>query len=73
MLKNPTYDLMETAAVLSKGLHRYATFRKDAKGCMQCEQIWKYMQETDEDQLRRILEHLKQHLVNELDLKVASA
>jgi hypothetical protein len=73
MLKDPTYDLMETAAVLSKGLHRYATFRKDAKTCAQCQQIWKYMQETDEDQLRRILEHLKQHLVNELDLKVASA
>jgi hypothetical protein len=26
MLKNPTYDLMETASVLSKGLHRYETF-----------------------------------------------
>ena len=47
MLKNPTYDLMETAAVLSKGLHRYDTFRTDAKGCHECDQIWKYMQQTD--------------------------
>lgn len=30
MLKNHTYDLMETASVLSKGLHRYDRFRKDA-------------------------------------------
>lgn len=73
MLKDPTYDLMETAAVLSKGLHRYATFRKDAKICAHCQQIWKYMHETDEAQLKRILEHLKQHLVEELELKVASA
>jgi hypothetical protein len=73
MLKNPTYDLMETAAVLSKGLHRYATFRKDAKACAHCQQIWKFMQETDEEQLKRILEHLKQHLTDELELKVASA
>jgi len=33
MLDNATYDMMETAAVLSKGLHRYGTFRTDAKQC----------------------------------------
>jgi hypothetical protein len=59
--------------VISKGLHRYATFRKDAKSCSHCQQIWKYMQETDEAQLNRIVEHLKQHLIEELELRVASA
>ena len=43
MLKNPTYDLMETASVLSKGLHRYDTFRKDAAHCPQCQEIWTFM------------------------------
>jgi hypothetical protein len=73
MLKNPTYDLMETAAVLSKGLHRYDTFRADAKGCSECEQIWKYMRQTDEEQLRRVLGHLRHHLDKEGEVKLASA
>jgi len=65
MLKNATYNLMETAAVLSKGLHRYETFRKDGKGCRECGEIWKYMQTTDEEQLNRILVHLKPHVAKD--------
>jgi hypothetical protein len=33
MLDNATDNLMETAAHISKGLHRYETFKNDAKGC----------------------------------------
>ena len=73
MLRNATYDLMETAAVLSKGLHRYEAFRKDAKGCRHCGEIWSYMQQADEEQLKRILTHLKQHFDTEVELKVVSA
>ena len=75
MLRNPTYDLMETAAVLSKGLHRYDAFRTDAKGCHECDQIWRYMKQTDEEQLRRVLGHLRHHLEKEVDVdvKLASA
>jgi hypothetical protein len=73
MLKNATYDLMETASVLSKGLHRYDTFSRDAKHCPECQQLWKYMRETDEEQLKRIVEHLKHHFAEELNLKLASA
>lgn len=73
MLKNATYDLMEAAAVLSKGLHRYETFRKDGKGCRQCGELWNYMQRTDEEQLKRILTHLKQHFDAEVELKLATA
>jgi hypothetical protein len=73
MLKNGTYDLMETAAVLSKGLHRYDAFRKDAKGCRECREIWRYMQEIDEAQLGRILSHLKAHFEAEVDRKRAAA
>lgn len=73
MLKNDIYDLMESASVLSKGLHRYPTFMRDAKDCTSCQQIWNYMRQTDEEQLRRILAHLKQHFDQEVELKLASA
>ena len=72
MLKNATYDLMETAAVLSKGLHRYDTFRKDAHQCAECQRIWTYMRTTDEQQLGRIVQHLKEHFVREAELKLAA-
>lgn len=71
MLKNATYDLMETASVLSKGLHRYDTFQRDSKGCQECQRIWTYMRQTDEEQLRRIVGHLKQHFAEELEVKIA--
>lgn len=71
MLKNATYNLMETASVLSKGLHRYETFQRDAKSCTECRQIWSYMKDTDEEQLRRIVAHLKQHFTTELEVKIA--
>jgi hypothetical protein len=72
MLKNATYDLMETAAVLSKGLHRYDTFKKDAPDCPECQQVWSYMRKTDEEQLARIVQHLKEHFAREGELKLAS-
>lgn len=71
MLNNATYDLMETAAVLSKGLHRYETFGRDAKNCPECQGIWNYMRKTDEEQLGRIVSHLKQHFGKEVEAKIA--
>ncbi len=70
MLKNQTYDLMETASVLSKGLHRYDTFRKDATGCTQCQEIWAYMKGRDEEELGRIVDHLTHHFREEMKLKL---
>jgi hypothetical protein len=65
MLNNATYDLMETAAVLSKGLSRFDQYKHDARDCQQCQQIWEQMKKTDEEQLRRIVEHLKLHFQSE--------
>jgi len=59
MLDNATYDMMETAAVLSKGLHRYGTFRTDAKQCESCGQLGEYMRKTDEERLQRLVAHLR--------------
>ena len=71
MLSNATYNLMETATVISKGLHRYDTFHADAKGCQHCQQIWNEMKQTDERQLERVVSHMRQHLNQESDAKAA--
>jgi hypothetical protein len=62
MLKNATYNLMETASVISKGLHRYETFMKDSADCAQCKEIWNHMKSADEQLLQRIVQHMKAHL-----------
>ena len=72
MLKNPTYDLMETASVLSKGLHRYDAFRKDAAHCTQCQEIWAYMKSRDEEELERIVDHLALHFQDELKVRLSA-
>lgn len=72
MLKNEIYNLMETASVLSKGLHRHGTFLSDAKDCPNCQGIWNYMRQTDEEQLKRILNHLKQHFDREVELRLTA-
>lgn len=72
MLKNQTYDLMETATVLSKGLHRYDTFKKDAAHCPQCQEIWTYMKARDEEELRRVVDHLAHHFQEEQKFKLSA-
>ena len=55
MLNDATYNLMETATVISKGLHRYDTFIKDAADCQHCREIWNHMKRADQEQLERIV------------------
>jgi hypothetical protein len=73
MLKNATYDLMETATVLSKGLHRYDTFKKDAHLCAECQRLWTYMRQSDEEQLARVVTHLKDHFAEDAALKLVAS
>jgi hypothetical protein len=65
MLSNATYNLMETASVISKGLHRYPQFNKDSHDCKACQQIWNEMKQADEKQLEKIVGHMKEHLDRE--------
>ena len=46
---NATYNVMETAAVLSKGLYR----------------IWDEMRKADDEQLARLVSHMREHLDHE--------
>ena len=73
MLKNQTYNLMETASVISKGLHRYDTFKRDAQGCQHCQQMWDQMRRSDEEQLQKVVSHMKHHLDQEEDVKRSAA
>jgi hypothetical protein len=72
MLKNALYNLMETVTVISKGLHRYDTFVRDAGECQQCKDIWSQMKKADEEQLNRLVPHMKQHLDHEAGAKRAA-
>ncbi len=72
MLKNPTYNLMETASVISKGLYRYDQFQQDARDCPQCQQIWTTMKQRDEQELNELLQHMKQHLDREMRAAAAA-
>jgi predicted metal-binding protein len=65
MLSDATYNLMETASVISKGLHRYPQFQKDARDCQACQQVWNEMKQADEKQLEKLVNHLKEHLGRE--------
>jgi hypothetical protein len=73
MLDNATYNLMETAAHTSKGLHLYDTFKKDARGCKECEGMWDEMKRSDEQQLERVVNHLKEHFAGGADTKAKVA
>jgi hypothetical protein len=73
MLDNATYNLMETAAHISKGLHRYDTFKKDAQGCKDCQAMWDEMKRSDEQQLQRVVSHLKHHFAEGADAKSKAA
>jgi hypothetical protein len=65
MLTNATYNLMETASILSKGLHRYESFKSDAGDCQRCQRIWDAMRKVDEEQLSLIVMHLREHMDKE--------
>ena len=65
MLKNATYNLMETATVISKSLHRYEQFKKDAGDCAHCQQVWDHMKRADEELLARLVPHIREHIERE--------
>ena len=73
MLTNATYNLMETAAVLSKGLYRYEIFKKDSQDCQRCQRIWDEMCKADEEQLARLVSHMREHLDQEQIVKRTAA
>ena len=64
MLSNVNYDLMETITIISKSLHRYESYVRDAKeaDCRSCQEIWRRIAETRQKELEMLLEELRQHM-----------
>jgi len=62
MLKNRDYDLVQTMATKSKGLHRYDTYLKDAADCPECQRLWQQLREQDERQVGLLAEEIKRHV-----------
>lgn len=62
MLKNINYNLMETITVLSKSLHRYDTYMKDAGDCKQCQDIWTRIADQRKQELSMLMKELKSHM-----------
>ena len=50
---------------------RYDTFKKDAKDCQPCQQIWDELRRAEEQQLQRVTSHLQQHFGKESQSKAA--
>ena len=61
MLDNNTYNLMEDITILSKSLHRYDTYMKDAKDCKSCQDFWQKMRQQREEELGMYLTELRRH------------
>ena len=68
MLKNVNYNLLEEITELSKGLYRYDTYAEDARAaeCEECAALWSAMRERQEQDLTRLLQHLKLHIDKDL-------
>lgn len=64
MLSNVNYDLMETITIISKSLHRYESYVKNAKeaDCRSCQEIWRKIAEQREKELQMLLDELRQHM-----------
>jgi len=72
MLTNATYDLLATASVISKGLHRDDQFMRDGHDCQDCQRIWTHMRQADQQQLEQLIPHLRQHLDRETETKAGA-
>ena len=64
MLENVNYNLMETITIISRSLHRYETYAKDASesDCRSCREIWRKIAERRETELEMLLSELKAHM-----------
>lgn len=61
-LRNYNYNLIETISIISKSLHRYDTYIKDASGCKPCQDTWKKIRKEREKELSILLKELKGHV-----------
>ncbi len=62
MLKNVSYNLLETITIVSKSLYRYDTYILDAANSKSSQELWTTFKAQREKELSMLLEELKNQI-----------
>ncbi len=62
MLKDVNFDLFAQVAEISKFLARHKKYVEDSRDCKTCEKIWHTMKEHREQELKMLLDAIKQNM-----------
>lgn len=62
MLKNVSYNLLETITIVSKSLYRYDTYIHDAENSKSSKELWEKFKEQREKELSMLLKELKSQI-----------
>ncbi len=62
MLKNVSYNLLETITIVSKSLYRYDTYMLDADNSASSRELWTTFKEQRQKELSMLLKELKNQI-----------
>jgi hypothetical protein len=62
MLKNVSYNLLETITIVSKSLYRYDTYIHDAENSKASQELWTTFKAQREKELSMLLKELKNQI-----------
>ena len=62
MLKNVSYNLLETITIVSKSLYRYDTYIHDAENSKSNRELWTTLNSQREKELSMLLKELKNQI-----------
>ncbi len=62
MLKNVSYNLLETITIVSKSLYRYDTYKLDAANSKSSQELWTAFKAQREKELSMLLKELKNQI-----------
>ena len=62
MLKNVSYNLLETITIVSKSLYRYETYLHDAENSKSSRELWTSIRRRREQELEMLLKELKNQI-----------
>lgn len=62
MLKNVSYNLLETITIVSKSLYRYDTYIHDAGNSKSSQELWTKFKSQREKELSMLLKELKNQI-----------
>ncbi len=66
MLKNVSYNLLETITIVSKSLYRYDTYKLDAENSKSSRELWTTFKAQREKEWSMLLKELKNQIDSEM-------